>query len=68
VEETAKELEVEHIPITPTSEIILKIKEIHPLDVLYSPYHKAVVKRKRKKRKFDFIAATTPKNELMDVL
>jgi len=46
-------LEMEHIPITPSSEIMLKIEEIPPLDVFYSPQHKAVVRRKRKERKLD---------------
>ena len=68
VEEIAKEPEVEHIPVTPTFEIIIKIEYIPPLDVFYSPHHKAMVKRQRKKIKLDSIAATTPKNELMDVL
>ena len=45
VEKSANEKEVEHIPITPTSEIILRIEEISPLDVFYSPQHKAVMKR-----------------------
>lgn len=34
-----------------TSEIVLKIEEIPPLDVFYSPKHKAVMSRSRKKRK-----------------
>lgn len=38
------------------------------MDVFYSPKHKAMVKMQRKKRKLDSIAATTPENELMDVL
>lgn len=37
--------EMEHIPITPLSEIMLKIEEIPPLDVFYSPQQKAVVRR-----------------------
>lgn len=68
IEETVNTQEVEHIPVTPTSEIILRIEEIPPLDVFYSPQHKPVVKRQRKKRKLDSIAATTLENELMDVL
>jgi len=68
VEETANEQVVEHIPVTLTSEITLRIEEIPPMDVLYFPQHKAKVKRQRKKRKLDSIAVTTPENELMDVL
>jgi len=45
VEETANEPEVEHTHVTPTFEIIMKIEEIPPLDVFYSPQHKAMVKR-----------------------
>ena len=45
--------EMEHIPISPSSEIMLKIEEIPPLDVFYSPQHKAVVRRQRKKKKLE---------------
>ena len=68
MEETANEPEIEHTPVTPTSKIKLKIEEIPPLNVFYSPHHKAMVKRQRKKIKLDSIAVTTPENELMDVL
>lgn len=37
--------DVEIILVTPTSEIVLRVEEIPPLDVFYSPTHKAVVKR-----------------------
>ena len=37
--------ETEHIPITPSSEIVLNIEDIPPLDVFYSPKYKAVVKK-----------------------
>ena len=60
--------EIEHIPVTPTSEIILRIEEIPPLDVFYSPQHKVIVNRKRKKRKLESTIATTADNELMHVL
>lgn len=36
--------------------------------MFYSPTHKVFVKRKRKKRKLDDTAATTPDNELMDIV
>jgi len=41
--------ETEHIPISPSSEIMLKLEDIPPLDVFYSPQHNAVVRRQRKK-------------------
>lgn len=68
VEETVNTQEVEHIPVTPTSKIVLRIEEFPPLDVFYGPQHKAIVKRKRKKRKLDSTTVTTPDNELMNVL
>ena len=45
--------ETEHAPITPSSELVLNIEEIPPLDIFYSPQHKAVVRRQRKKRKLE---------------
>jgi len=57
---------MEHIPITPSSEIMLKIEEIPPLDVFYSPQHKAVVRRQRKKRKLDSVLSLEA--EQLDVL
>lgn len=57
---------MEHIPIIPYSEIMLKIEEIRPLDVFYSPQHKVVVRRQRKKRKLDSVLS--PKAEQLDVL
>ena len=35
----------------PTLEIVLKVTEIPPVDVFYSPLHKALVRRQRKKEK-----------------
>jgi len=68
VEKIVSTQEVEHIPATPTSEIVLRIEKIPPLDVFYSPTHKATFKRQRKKRKLDAIVATTPENEPMDIV
>lgn len=48
-----KTKETEIIPKDPTREIVLQIEEIPPLDVFYSPKHKAVVKRQRKRRRAD---------------
>lgn len=58
--------EMEHIPIAPSSEIMLKIEEIPPLDVFYSPQHKAVVRKKIKKQKLDSVLS--PKAEQLHVL
>lgn len=58
--------EMEHIPITPSSELILKIEEIPPLDVFYSPQHKEIVRRQRKKRKLENILSHDA--EQLDVL
>lgn len=58
--------EMEHIPITPSSKLMLKIEEIPPLDVFYSPRHKAVVRRKRKKRKLESILSHDA--EQLDIL
>jgi len=35
----------EHFPIASSSELLLNVEEIPPLDVFYSPQHKAVVRR-----------------------
>ena len=43
--ETSNVAETEHIPISPSSELVLKIEEIPPLDIFYSPQHKAVVRK-----------------------
>ena len=65
---TVNTQEIEHIPVNPASKIVLRIEEIPPLDVFYSPQHKAIVKRQRKKIKLESITATTQDNESMDVL
>lgn len=38
--------EKEHVPVASSSEFLLNVEEIPPLDVFYSPQHKAVVRRK----------------------
>lgn len=58
--------ELEHIPITPSSELMLKVEEIPPLDVFYSPQHKAVVRRQRKKIKFENVLSHDA--EKLDIL
>lgn len=49
IETVSNALETEHIPISPSSEIMLKLEDIPTLDVFYSPRHKAVVRKQRKK-------------------
>ena len=44
-EKNPEDQDVEIIPEHPTGQIVLKIEEIPPLDVFYSPKHKAVVKK-----------------------
>ena len=41
------------IPVFPTDEIVLKVTDIPPLDVFYSPLHKAVVRKQRKIRRIE---------------
>ena len=41
---------------------------IPPIDILYSPNHKVVVKRQRNKRKLDTTAIITLENEPMEVV
>lgn len=60
--------EIEHILVTPTSEIVLRKEEISTLDVFYIPQLKVVVKIHRKKIKLESTTITTLGNELMDVL
>lgn len=45
--------QIEIIPKYPSSYITLSIEDIPPLDVFYSPNHRVVVKRQRKKRRID---------------
>ena len=58
--------EMEHIPITLSSELMLKTEEIPPLDVFYIPQHKAMVRRQRKKRKLENVLSHDA--EQLDVL
>ena len=58
--------EMEHLPIAPSSELLLSVEEIPPLDVFYSPQHRAVVRRQRKKRKLE--DALSQDDEHLDVL
>lgn len=51
----------------PTLEIVLKVTEIPPLDVFYSPLHKDVVRRQRKRRRVD-TPEYPPRNDPMDIV
>ena len=67
--ETTENLETssqdaEVIPAFPIAEIILKVTDIPPLDVLYSPLRKAVARKHRKRRRIE----TPPGNEIMEVV
>ncbi len=58
--------EMEHIPISPSSELMLKIEEIPPFDVFYSPQQKGTVRRQRKKRKLENVLSHDA--EQLDIL
>jgi len=45
--------DLEIIPKDPSDQIMLQVEDIPPLDVFYSPKHRAVVKRQRKRRRID---------------
>ena len=45
--------DIEIIPKDPSDQIILQVEDIPPLDVFYSPKHRAVVKRQQKRRRID---------------
>jgi hypothetical protein len=45
--------DVEVITQDPSDQIDLQVEEIPPLDIFYSPKHRAVVKRSRKRRRLD---------------
>lgn len=60
--------EVEKIPENPSSEIILNIEEIPLLNVFYSPKHRVLVKRQRKKRKIYQVLATISQDEYRNVI
>ena len=46
-------MNVEIIPKGPSDQITLLVEDIPPLNVFYSPKHKAVVKRSRKRQRID---------------
>jgi len=60
--------DIETVPTFPSSEVVLKIEEIPPLEIFYSPQHKAIVKREIKKRKIDQSQTLVPGNAYFEVL
>jgi len=55
------------IPALPTSKIVLKVTKIPPFDVFYSPLHKVVVRRQRKRRSVDALEFSLG-DEPMDIV
>ena len=47
---------------------MLKIEEIPPLDVFYSPKHKVVVKKQRKRRRIDQDTFYSSQEEFMNIV
>jgi len=45
--------DIEIIPKYPLDQIILQVEDIPPLDVFYSPKHRAIIKQQRKRRRID---------------
>ena len=60
--------DMEIIPEHPTKEIMLKIEEIPPLDIFYSPKNRAVVKKQRKRRRTDQDSLSTSQVEFMNIV
>lgn len=61
-----KELEI--IPENTSDEIFLHIEEIPLSDVFYSPKHRAIIERERKKRKIDHSPLLTSQMEMMNAV
>ena len=56
------------IPKDPSDQIVLQIEDIPPLDVFYSPKHRAVVKRQRKRRRLDQSSLLPDQTEMANVV
>ena len=59
---------MEIITTFPTTEIVLKVEEILPLDMFYSPRHKYVMTRSKKKWKMEESPELPMDSTLMRVL
>ena len=62
-----KDQDMEIILENPTEEIVLKVEDIPPLDVFYSPKHRAVLRKQRKRRRTDQESLSTSQVELMNI-
>lgn len=60
--------DLEIIPKDPSDQIILQVEDIPPLDVFYSPKHRAVVKRKWKRRRLDQPSLFLEQTEIANVV
>ena len=60
--------DIEIIPENPFEEIVLKVEDISPLDVFYSPKHRAIVRKKRKKRKINKSPFSSPQTKITNVV
>jgi len=60
--------DIEIIPENPTEKIVLQIEEIPPPNVFYNLEHRAIVKRRRNKRKIYQTPLLTPQAEMMNVV
>ena len=59
---------MEFISTFPTSEIVLKIEEIPPMDTFYSPKHKFVMRRQRKIRRIEQSQLLVPRDFPMELV
>ena len=60
--------DLEMIPKDPSDQIILQVEDIPPLDVFYSPKHKVVVRRQRKRRRLDQYSLFPTQTETTNVV
>jgi len=51
-----------------TSEIVLRVEEIQPLDIFYGPKHRAVVNQQKKKRRMEHSQELLPGSVPLDVV
>ena len=56
------------IPEHPLEKNLLKVEEIPPLDIFYSPKHRDVVRKQRKRRRTDQESLSSPQVEFMNIV
>ena len=56
------------IPEHPSEEYVLRVEDIPPVDIVYSPKHRAIVRKQRKRRRIDQGPLATPQVELMNIV